>query len=533
VRADDLELPVPLDRRAYRDAVNRLEERGIIENGRLSQYGKLVEALPVERPWAELIVNADDDLVPYLAVTSSIESLHRMTREERDLEGLIVPGSDHLTAYNVYAEAFASAGYMGEVYGLPRHLFDERIDEWAEQRGVLVKAIEDTALAMASVYRGVGLALPSRLPYAREETRRAFADLVARFMPFDLVIDEETADGQEARVSKTSVCGSWGPIAGELRYFADRFGIPRASIEGTQIPIELVRRYAKRGPAGVVYDPRRKRSPLALRRTLMYHGFELEREFEPLEEFPPELEGQIRAVLAEALARGEARHSALKRHRPQIEEIREAHRRSGGATPRLGVAELTPLYESALSDVHSIPDFRAAPLAIDFDRILPAGERARFLALPDTVVIRGRDVPIDYDVETVDGRSRGVARLRLPEKLARTLTEDELPSLDRPVRFTVLRGPRGAVRAATLDELQDILARPWSPDEVAADERPADLTPREERRTRELAREIRRNQRGRGDRYGSPGDDRGRRHGGRGRGPRPPGKGAGRRRRGR
>jgi hypothetical protein len=308
---------------------------------------------------------------------------------------------------------------MGEVYGLPRHLFDERIDEWAEQRGVLVKAIEDTALAMASVYRGVGLSLPGRLPYAREETRRAFADLVARFMPFDLVIDEETADGQEARVSKTSVCGSWGPIAGELRYFADRFGISRASIEGTQIPVELVRRYAKRGPAEVVYDPRRKHSPLALRRILMYHGFALEREYEPLEEFPPELEGQIRAALADALARGDARHSALKRHRPHIEEIREVYRRSGGASPRLSVAELIPLYERELADVHSMTDFRAAPLAIDFERIVPAGERAPLLALPDTVLIRGREVPIDYDVETADGRPRGVARMRLPEKLAR------------------------------------------------------------------------------------------------------------------
>jgi hypothetical protein len=265
----------------------------------------------------------------------------------------------------------------------------------------------------------------------------------------------------------------------------------------------------------------------------MYHGFELEREYEALEEFPPELEEQIRAALADSLARGEARHAALKRHRPHIEEIREAYRRSGGATPRLGVAELAPLYERALADVHSMTDFRAAPLAIDFDRIVPAGERARLLALPDTVVIRGREVPIDYDVENADGRPRGVARLRLPEKLARTLTEDELPALDRPLRFTVLRGPRGAVRASTLDELQEILARPWSPDEIALDERPADLTPREERRTRELAREFRRNQRGRGERFGAPGDDRDRARRSSGRGPRPPGRGAGRRRRGR
>jgi len=533
VRADELDLPVALDRRAYREAVAHLEARGIIENGRLSHYGKLVEALPVERAWAELIVNADDDLVPYLAVMSSIESLHRMTREDRDLEGLVVPGSDHLTAYNVYAEAFSSAGYMGEVYGLPRHLFDDRIEEWAEERGVLVKAIEDTALAMASVYRGVGLPLPSRLSYASDDTRRTFADLVARYMPFDLVIDEETADGQEARVSKTSVCGSWGAIAGELRYFADRFGIPRASIEGTQIPMSLVQRYATRGAGQVVYDPRRKQSALAVRRALQYHGFELEREYEPIDEFPPELEGRARAVLADALARGEARHPALKRHRVEIDQLREVYRRSGGTTPRLGVDELTPLYEQALQGVRSMDAFRAASLAIDFAGMVPPNVRARWLALPGTVAIRGRDVPIDYDIESTDGQPRGVARLRLPEKLARTLTEEELPSLDRPIRFTVLRGPRGAVRATTLDGLQEILDRPWSPDEVVADDAATDLTPRDERQVKELAREFRREQ-GHRRRHSRPGDDRNhRRRGGEGRGTPGGARRRGRRRRGR
>src|SRR5581483_5744853 len=103
VRADELDLPVPLDRVAYRNALGLLEQRGIVENGRLTRYGRAVEAMPVERAWAELLVNADDELVPYLSVMASIESLHRMTREERDLDGLIVPGSDHLTAYNLYA----------------------------------------------------------------------------------------------------------------------------------------------------------------------------------------------------------------------------------------------------------------------------------------------------------------------------------------------------------------------------------------------------------------------------------------------
>ncbi len=163
VRAHDLDLPVPLDRVAYERAVTMLERRGIIDpdTGRLSAYGRAVEALPVDRPWAELVVNASETILPYIAVMSAIESLHRMTREDRDLTGLVVAGSDHLTAYNVYAAAYTACGGVGEVYGLPRHLFDERIEEWADRRGVLVKALEDAALALASVYRSVGSPLPT------------------------------------------------------------------------------------------------------------------------------------------------------------------------------------------------------------------------------------------------------------------------------------------------------------------------------------------------------------------------------------
>src|SRR5947199_9892785 len=85
---------------------------------------------PVERPWGELLYHADPDLVPMVAVAASVESLHRMTREERDLRGLIVSGSDHLTAYNVYAEAVNKHGYLGEVYRLPGHLVRESVGRW-------------------------------------------------------------------------------------------------------------------------------------------------------------------------------------------------------------------------------------------------------------------------------------------------------------------------------------------------------------------------------------------------------------------
>jgi ATP-dependent RNA helicase HrpA len=527
VRADALDLPVPLDRTAYREAVTLLERRGIIDgaSGRLTKYGRAVEAMPVDRAWAELLVHADDALVPVLSVSSSVDSLHRMTREDRDLTGLIVPGSDHLTAYNVYVDAYARAGYVGEVYGLPRHLFDPgTIERWAEQRGVLVKAIEDVALGMASVYRGLDLPLPQRLTPAGDGAWRGFADLLARLMPFDLVIDERTADGGEARVSRTSVCGSWGAIAGELRYFADRFGVPRASIDGTQIPLDLIRRYAVRGAPRIEVDAARQRMGLSLVREVEYFGFVLEREREALDAIPPAQAPEAARALAEALARGEARHPAVQRNRGAIEAVREVWRRSGGRTAPFGFPELTTWYERALAGLTTMDAVRVAPLTFDPDAVVSAAERARWLALPDRVTVRGREVPLAYELEprpgAGDGDERaGVARLQLSEKLARTATVEDLPVLDRPLRFSVARGGRGTLRAESLGELRVMLDRPAPPRAErggASDGGRAD--PRKDREGVRGRGESRGGRPGRGDGSGGGRGGRGRHGGGKGRG---------------
>src|SRR5215207_5065235 len=332
VDARELDLPVPLDRAAYSKAIALLTSRGLIDQGRLTQYGREVEAMPVERPWGELLVHADVDLLPIVAVCANIDSLHRMTREERDLHGVVVSGSDHLTAYNLFAEAVNQHGYAGEVYGLPRHLFDDRFAEWAERRGVLVKAIEDTALGNASVYRSLELPLPKQLPYASKDIRRHWSDLIARIMPFDLVIDEHTADGQEARVSKTSVAGSWGAVAGALRFFADRFGVPRASIEGTTLSYDLVREYATLGPPKVVISGPRKHQGLAVERRRSYFGFDLDTEVDPIRSTIPEpLRAAARDVLTDALTAGETTHPDQGRIKRVLAVLDELWRRSGGA----------------------------------------------------------------------------------------------------------------------------------------------------------------------------------------------------------
>ncbi|HJU73632.1 MAG TPA: DEAD/DEAH box helicase [Gemmatimonadaceae bacterium] len=481
VRADELDLPVPLDRIAYRRALAHLEERGIIAEGRLTKYGATVEAVPAERSWAELIANADDKILPAVAVMSGIESLHRMTREDRNLKGILVEGSDHLTAYNLYAEAYRQAGSMGEIYGLPRHVFDEeKIARWAERRGVLIKAIEDAALAMASVYRSLSIDLPTTVPFVTEDVRRAYVDLVARIMPFDLVIDEELADGMEAKVSRSSVAGSWGAVAGELRFFADRFGVPRASIDGTQIPTSLIRKYARRTEGDIVAVTGRGRDSVVVRHALEYFGFTLEQAEETLTSWEDSRLAAIRRALAGALARGEAHHPAVRRHYQMIERVREYHRRSGGVTARLGEAELAAMYEEALAreNVRSLDEYYSAPLRLELDSLVSESDRKRLDALPDHVIIRDFPVEVHYDVDDSDG-AKGVARLKLPEKLARSLVEQELPPFDRPYRFIVMRGARGAVRAKTLEELQELLDRPYGPDE---DRSPRQIRHRRDRR---------------------------------------------------
>ncbi len=454
VDARELDLPVALDRRAYADAVSRLEERGIVAAGKLTTYGGEVEELPVEREWAELLLHAEADLLPAIGVVAAVESLHRMTREERWLRGLLVAGSDHLTAYNLFAEAVNQHGHLGEVYGLPRHVFDEGLGDWAERRGVLVKAIEDAALGLASVYRSLELPLPAQLVIADDGMLRRFQDLIARVMPLDLVIDEATADGTPVRVSRGSVCGSWGGVAGSIRYFADREGRPRAAIEGTQLPFDLIKHYARAGATEVVYDPRHRRAPLVALRRLTYFGFELDRDRGALEDIPAELLGRARAALVEALMTGAARHPQARALRQTLDRVGELQRRAGGVLAGAEGAALREALARRLAEVRSLEDFQRADVALAVDDFVGADRRRQLEALPSLVEIHGERCPLDYEVE--DGR--GVVRLRLKEPLARRLASHEVPTLDRPVRFTVVRGKHAALRAASLDELRRLLS---------------------------------------------------------------------------
>ena len=270
----------------------------------------------MERAWAELLVNADDELVPYLAVMSGVESLHRMTREERDLDGLIVPGSDHLTAYNVYAEAFEVAGYIGEVYGLPRHLFDE--EEIDRVGGAARRAREGDRGRGARRWRActaaLDMPLPAHMPMANEgDAPRSSRELLA------------AVHAVRSRDRRGDGVGRGGARLEDERVRQLGRDRRRAALFRRQVRHARARRSRGRSSrwiscaatrtgddATLEYDAERRKAPLVLKRRVEYFGFELEREIEAVDEFPPGREDEARTVLADALARGEARHFAVR-----------------------------------------------------------------------------------------------------------------------------------------------------------------------------------------------------------------------------
>ena len=103
-----------------------------------------------------------------------------------------------------------------------------------------------------------------------------------------------------------------------------------------------------------------------------------------------------------------------------------------------------------LEGVGSWEDFLATRVGLDVDALIPEAERARLDALPASVHLYGDRVPLEYDVEG----GVGLVRLRLKEGQARRLQWRDLPAFDRPVRFTVVRGRRPAVRGESPEELR-------------------------------------------------------------------------------
>jgi hypothetical protein len=245
-------------------------------------------------------------------------------------------------------------------------------------------------------------------------------------------------------------------VAGTLRFFADRFGVPRASIEGTTLSYDLVREHASLGPPRVVLTGPRKHQGLAVERRRSYFGFDLDTEVEALRgKISAPLLAAARDTLAEALIAGETIHPDQGRLNRALAVLDELWRRSGGVLSAIAPSARRALIRAQLETVDSWDGLLSTRLAVDPELLVDEPTRQRLDALPDMVRVRGDAVPLDY--ELADGA--GIARVRLREGQAKRLRPGDLPPLDRPLRFAVMRGRHHPILADTIEELHVAIAR--------------------------------------------------------------------------
>jgi hypothetical protein len=273
-------------------------------------------------------------------------------------------------------------------------------------------------------------------------------------MPFDLVMDGHLASGESARVSRGSMCTEWGAIAGTVRYFADRFGVPRGAIEGTNLPLELIRHCAVPGVPAVEVGQGRRAGLSVVRRT-QYAGFELGQHRAALTgRFPADLASAARDALAQALFDGRTAHPDQGSVRKAFDRVIDYWKKSGGRLPEAEPHAVRRLIRLQLEAVDSWEAFLATPVQLSVGALVPESARSALDALPSAVPLLGDKVPLLYEVE--DGRP--VIRIRMKEGQARRLRPRDLPQLDRPMIFTVMRGRGEVLRARSLEELRDGLA---------------------------------------------------------------------------
>jgi hypothetical protein len=165
--------------------------------------------------------------------------------------------------------------------------------------------------------------------------------------------------------------------------------------------------------------------------------------------------------LAQALVADETTHPDQHRLRRALMELDELWRRSGGAAPELAPVRLRDRIRGQLEGIASWDNFLHTRVALRPEELIDASMRERLEALPGSLHLRGDTVPLDYEIQN----GEPVARVRLREGQAKRLRVDEIPRLDRPLRFAVQRGRHVPLQADTLPALQALLRQPQKPEE--------------------------------------------------------------------
>lgn len=361
IDARDLDIIGSIDRRAYERVLTRFQGRGLIHgNGdsKLTELGKKVERLPVQPSWGEILVKAEEDgnkgLFNIVVVAACTDQLFKLTRREWNRNcGLVVRGSDHLTAYNIVATAFKKFGRISESYeGLEYRFSGDWISgygadrqvgafiDWCDENGFVAKEIKNIALAIKSVYRQTRARLPdpiSNFPVVVPDSalHRKFIDVVARVQSLDFVQYEQNSFAGTVWANSGSVASATYTL-GSIRFFKDQKGYTRSTIEGTEIPTELVKLYTSKkieGITSISADGERVR--------VRYSGTFAGEKVAPFEdelgvdEIPEPYAKELPRIFARWVARGDCEGTLLaeitKKNSGLVRKAQNLNTRAGGS----------------------------------------------------------------------------------------------------------------------------------------------------------------------------------------------------------
>ena len=344
-----------------------------------------------------------------------------MTREERDLHGALVPGSDHLTAYNLLVEAVnqCSTHRRGARTASPR-LRREGARPTGPRSGACCRRRSKTerwrwrrsiARSISSCRRRsrtpIAIGAPHSSTCSRGSRRSTSCSTSARWM--DRKRGSRRRRWPAAGARSPATCAT-SPTASAPRARASR-GRRSPSTWCAATPATVHRQ--------VVLAGHKHRQGLGISRRLAYFGFELEHDLTPHRGRDPR-----RAAGRGSRAAHRRRCSMARSSIPiaaascaSVRDLDEYWRRSGGALQGVDPATIRALIRAQLEDVTSGRGFQKTPITLDVEAMIPLEARRHLDALPTSVRIHGDASPIGYEVRN----GLPIARLYLREGQARRL----------------------------------------------------------------------------------------------------------------
>ena len=411
---------------AYIRAVAHLTRRGLLTADAvplLTELGKRVERLPLKSSWGEIIDASirenNRGLSMISIVCGSIAKLFGITRREWNQNcGVVVAGSDHLTAYNIVATALGKFGVLKDgpngfeyrfrgdfAHGSGENRQVGEFIKWCDENGFVAREIKDIALAMRSVYRALGMTMPdpsSNFPIVIKDSPLCmkFLELLTKTQSLQFVYKEQNSSAGTVWANSLGICSARQAL-GTIQFFTDKKGRRRASFEGTEIPDEVLEKYASRvitGVAGMSNDGER----VLMKHTASFAGepiTAMEMELSPAE-VPEEYRDRLSDIFADWLSRttteGTAVSDVSKDNSARREKARSLNSRAGkDLFETYEYVQLASFYFKAIngarsvSEIEDIEALRLPPLdEAEVSRVM--GEN------PDAIELCGGNVPIKY-----------------------------------------------------------------------------------------------------------------------------------------